>query len=419
MERFFSQIGVIRVNLKVMKYWLFLYLFCSGFAFAEIICVTGKIKNRNIIDQLSKAKSNSEITKAIYAQYHIGFISNEVEQAPDCHDCQIRSKNTSDHATAAKEILKHTLTGTANSTSQTPKLLFKPECLKASHIAINADSTSTQLSCPDGKKTLNRSFCNTEEILHYQNAVISNFYGCLKSMNLPTLSPKYLFKKYSHESGFKPYYSYSGGHGISQLVDEFIADLYEPERGLPFIKMVANSETPECSIARKILNTDLKSSGKNLNNRPTTKKACSFVEIGDGLERNILYGLIGAAKIAALELKPIFEQYDYLSKYQNDPHFEELNDLLILAAYGPGGRSGARAAIRVYSRKNNPQAFITTLNSGITSRGGREVTRYLRNYTNSNKDSKSKSNALASLLPNPLNTEFIGEQGVDACINAF
>lgn len=409
----------------------FLYLFCSGFAFAEIICVTGKSKNTNIIGQLSNAKANSEITKEIYAQYHIGFMASETHQVPDCHECQIRSKNTSDYAAAAKEILKHTSTGTAygssstshsvntNSSSQTPKLLFKPECVKASHIAINADSSSTQISCPDGKKILNRSFCNTDEVLHYQNAVISNFYGCLKSMNLPTLSPKYLFKKYSHESGFKSYYSYNSGHGISQLVDEFIADLYEPERGLPFIKMVANSTTPECSIARKILNTDLINRGKNLDRRPTTKKACSFVEIGEGLERNILYGLIGAAKIAEIELKPIFEDYDYLPKYQNDPHFSELNDLLILAAYGPGGRSGARAAIRVYSKKNDPQAFIATLKTKVTSRGGREVTRYLKNYTNSNKVSKDKNAAIASLLPNPLNTEFIGDQGVNACINVF
>ncbi len=238
-----------------------------------------------------------------------------------------------------------------------------------------------------------------EEQLDYQNAVISSFTSCAQKEGLQSVDAKSLFEMFSKESGFRPNYAYVGGVGIGQLTNIFVEDIHQKHRGYGLMKKVADSTNPECSAAKLL-------AAKDLDKKPSFSNRCNFISTGEGMERNILYTLIGMANSWQKDIKPVLQKY--LDKYSNDPQIEEVKHLAVINAYGPGGRGAARAAVaRLSSLK--PEQFVKSMKKPLFREGGKSLTVYTTNLANRQK-------SIAAALPEPIGSEF-DKTGANACIN--
>lgn len=358
-------------------------LFFINPASASETCVSGKPTEGNLVSQLQLAKKTNPITQKIYSLYNLDTSKTE---AQTCNG------NCSAKSTAPISPI------TVNQAPTAPQLIFKPECLSIS----NQTKTNTpEVSCPDGNKIKSRGICITESFLKYQNSVISNFYSCISKENFIVPSPEALYTMYSLESGFKPQYSYRGGVGLGQLTKPFVDDIHQQHRGMKFLKKISNSSSPECEVAKAIAQ-------KDINIKPNISNSCSFISVGDGLERNILYSFIGFANSWERDIEPKLRQY--IKRYPQDSNLAEIKNLALLNAYGSGGRAAARAAITRLSHLK-PDDFIKALKGPLKTRNGQSLTVYTTRLERKKRD-------LAKRMPEPLKSHFVNT-GAKACIQAY
>ncbi len=354
-------------------------------------CVSGKESSTHLIDQMKMAISNPKspafyISKSENANHipegqivSTGFCTEEA--------CRTKSSAVEDLKKFAEE---------SGMKSQKNGTLFKTECLVASSkFKANTD----EIKCPSNERTQKSfNFCINTEFLNYQNEVISNFKACADASNIKTLDAAHLFKMYTLESAFKPYYSYSGGVGIGQLTSVFVKDLHEKHRGRKNLKKIAALKSPQCKGAQMIAESDLKSP-------PSHADKCAFVTVGSGLERNILYSILGLATSWEKDIEPKLRSY--LKKYKSHPRIEEVKNLALLNSYGPG-RADARAAI-VRLSDYPPDEFIAAMKKPLPSKRG-NLTKYITRI-------EAKQKELAQdFLQEPLKSEY-AKNGAQSCVN--
>ncbi len=374
--------------MKQKEFFLAVFVLLSArISYGQQKCISGSASATNLIDQLAEAKRSSPITRLIASEFNL---QSKIE-ACTSDFCIPKTGSIPAYAQieSIQQIIQQPVASKEDSGSAL--LMFKPECMAA---ANTFKAATAEISCPAGNKASESSCINAEQ-LAYQNAVITSFANCTMKENMLGVDAAALFSMFSKESGFRPNYSYVGGVGIGQLTSIFVEDIHQKHRGYGLMKQVANSNTPDCRAAQLIAK-------KDLNNKPSLSDRCSFIGTGEGMERNIFYTLIGMANSWQKDIKPVLK--DYLEKYKNDPMIDEVKDLAVLNAYGPGGRAAARAAVSRLSVLK-PEQFIKAMKKPLYRREGRSLTIYTTNLAN-------RQNSIAKLLPSSMQ-----ETGAKACIN--
>lgn len=379
-----------------MKYFSYIILF-SGFlvfssvSFSQKICLSGKPSQGNLITQMYQAKATSPVTEVIYKQYNLDTPKEEAQaNCPECHNSL--AKRPEDLAQVASAI---------EGVPQAPTLLFKPACLVESN---TFDANAAEISCPSGVRSKTKDLCLTQEIMTYQNAVISSFISCAKKVGLTTLSPSALYSMYSLESGFKPQFASRNGLGMGQLTNIFVEDVHQKWRGYKFLKKIATSDLKECEAAKIIAQKDIQS-------KPKHSKSCSFVQMGEGMERNVLYSLVGIANLWERDLLP--KMKSFMAKNANNPLLEEIQSLTLANGYGAGGRAAARAiASRLSSL--SPEKYLANIKKPMMTVNSKSGKRRTLNIYSINMDKRQKN--IGQSLPEPIKTEF-ATKGAQACLN--
>lgn len=369
----------------------FVILLLPLLAFSEEQCLSGKSGQTNLIDQLTTAKASSSITQIISKQYQL---ENAKIEGGNCVDCD---KPLLDKPTELSQVA-----GAIDGIPQAPKLLFKAACLRES---TKITAPAAELVCPTGQRSKLNKLCMTEKVMNYQNAVISSFLSCAKKLGFPTLSPSALYKMYTQESGFKTQYVGGNGTGMGQLTRIFVDDVHQKWRGHKFLEKVAQSSLSDCEAAKIVAQKDIQT-------KPNISNICSFSSFGDGLERNVLYTLVGIANSWEKDVGPKLQTY--LNKHPNDPRITEIKDISILNAYGHGGRAAARAMIDRLSHLS-PEKFLKNANAamytGKVNRKNQPVA--LNDYS---LKVAARKDEVGKKLPEPIKSEFV-KNGAQACVN--
>lgn len=352
---------------------------------AENTCISGTPSQSSMVTQMTQAKSKSAVTDIIYKQYQLN--KGTQGKAP-CVECSgSAAKRPEDLAKVSSSI---------QGIPDAPKLVFNPTCLiKSAEYKV----ATKEVICPGGKKTKN--ICQTEEILTYQNAVISSFMSCAKKLNMQTISPDILYRLYSLESGFKPQFASKNGVGLGQLTSIFVKDVHQAWRGGEYVDKIAKTDLKECEAAKVIAKKDLNG------HSPLLSNSCAYIQIGEGMERNILYTMIGLANSWDKDLLP--KMSSYVKRYANHPNLEEVKSLTMAAAYSAGGRAAGRA---IASRLSGlaPDAYVKAIKKPMYRTKGRgTLNPYILNMDKRQKEIGAK-------FTDSLKSKF-EKEGSKACVN--
>jgi hypothetical protein len=351
-------------------------------AFSQDRCIVGNEKNNQLQLGLQSAQTKSSITQKIYQKYNL-LPKTEADANCPTGDCGQNS---------ATQQLQPLPTGGAPASPD--YVHFNAACVE---VAAQVKAGSAELNCPS-RKAGKFNFCYPKSLANYQSAVISDFYKCLRKTQDFPLTIDTLFEMYTLESGFKPYYANPGGTGMGQLTGIFIKDIHQKHRGRPILQSIANSTDSKCETAKIIAQKDLQKV-------PTLANKCDFVQVGEGMERNILYTLVGMSNSWNKDIGPLMK--DYVKKHERDPAILEVQKKALLNAYGPGGRAAARAAVRRLT-KLKPLDFVKAMSRPLMTAEGQNLT----TYTTSIAD---KQKQIAKLMKEPLLSEY-KKNGARACL---
>ena len=352
-------------------------------------CLSGEASKAQLVDQLTKAQSKSDLTKAITEKYQLSdpqkTEADALENCPNCMNA-IKTTQASINLNQIKDLSQK---------NKTPQPLFKDECLAA----VSQIKTSTQqMICPSGEKT-KQALCVTNDMYRYQAAVLNEFYQCVKAETNFPVTPEVLFEMYALESGFKPNYSYVGGVGVGQLTSIFIKDIHQKHRGHKFLKQIEASKNENCKIAQPLVTKDLKK-------EPSLKNRCDFIQYGEGFERNTLYTLVGLANIWEKDIAPKMKAFNEINK--GNPALPRAQQLALMNAYGSGGQVAAKATIRRL-KGLSPTEFISAIQKPMKTAEGKDLTEYTSKMN-------AKQDRLTKLFKAPKQLDF-ANNGARACIN--
>jgi hypothetical protein len=360
--------------------------------FAADQCLSGNPGNNHLVTQLAQAKTKSAISSELFKKYNLDQTPQADPPLTTCVSCQQGPGSqplNKDNQTTAEIMRRVSIDG---------GLLLRADCLNA---AGQTDTTTSELKCPEGTSSSKYNFCFNQDMSRYQNAAITDFYKCVKKLTNFPLSPAALFEMYSLESGFKPHFAYEGGVGMGQLTGIFVADINQKHRGFNILKKVADSADPDCNIAKKIATKDTKNPISLSNNR------CKFVEYGEGMERNVLYTMIGMANSWEKDIEPLMGTY--MEKHKANPDVKRAAELALLNTYGPGGRAAARAAVRRL-KKLPPKEFINKIGKPMYgTRGQRNLTGYIEKM-------KKRQQEITKVMT-PAQRKAHNTQGAQSCVN--
>lgn len=311
------------------------------------ICRSGDAKNTALLDLLKKAKKDSEITQAILADY-----TPKTEGTGDCPECD----NLNEQAKAQKEdiaaVVKAINPELHNPVPKPDSLLFNDECLKG---IAPYQSTTAQYTCDKAtsKPTLKKNLCVDDSLQTYQNQTLSNFTRCFIEQGITGSSdilPTTLLNIYTIENGFKPQYSSGNGVGLGQLTSIFIDDV--KTRGKVFSKKILSQPPkPECKAAALILEKDQKTP-------PSRQQVCKFMSVGEGLERNMLYSMLGLAVLLKDNIDPLLNRYNSFKSAPEEAK-QKMRELALTNSYGSGGPRATAALIkRIHNRPINGPEII-------------------------------------------------------------
>ncbi|MFN3455312.1 MAG: hypothetical protein ACK41T_10165 [Pseudobdellovibrio sp.] len=358
----------------------------SQAASANEKCLTGSAGNNHLIQQFESAKKNSAITKSLLSKYNITTLPTPVNTDPNCtEDCL---EGISPYKFENIQAIRNNIL---------PKPTIKLACLEA---AASAKSGSAERHCPSGKTVRPANSCITASLLQYQNAVITDFHKCIKTLTDAPITMSSLFEMYSQESHFRPNYSYTGGQGLGQVTSIFVKDTTQKHRGLDTLKKIGSSQSNECAIAKTIAKKDVQKLPVLNNNK------CGFIQYGEGVERNILHTMVGLTTLWEKSLSKTLK--NYMHTHKNDPKLERAKELALLNSYGRGGIAAGVAAARRLSRLK-PANFIQSINKPLYASKGKNLTAYLTEI-------HSRQKSLISKLPQAEKTAF-EQTGAHACIN--
>lgn len=276
--------------------------------------------------------------------------------------CEIPKKSASGFASMFTIGVADIKKLTVNCNSQDRPMRIKRDCVKA---ALNRDSGGEGFNCKDGKLVpfANRSAtsaCLNEKIIDYITWSTNQAIDCLSpALGAPSNSPlKYpvdprvVLKKFNSESGFNFFLAKKTGKGISQLINDPALDMagwYAPNsktrkiewnegNGKPILRAVAESKNPACAPFAKIIQDELDGEPPPLPG--TQKNYCSWISAGEGLGRNLIYGIGYFILARDRYIRPTLNRL--APKLANN--MDVLN-YFTLVAYGPKGQNEANALI--------------------------------------------------------------------------
>lgn len=373
---------------KISIHTLVLTFFCISTQAADLSCLSGDMNKPQLVDQLSKAQSKSDLSKAITAKYNLNNSQKtEADAIENCPEC-LNISNASQASLNLSQI-------NDLSKNKTTMPVFKDECLSA---VAQIKASTNQLLCPSGEKT-KKALCVTDDMYRYQAAVLSDFYQCVKAETNFPVTPEVLFEMYALESGFRPNYAYGGGIGVGQLTSIFVKDIHQKHRGQKFLKQIEASKNENCKIAQPLAAKDLKK-------QPSLNDRCDFIQYGEGFERNTLYTLVGLANSWEKDISPKMKSFN--EKNKGHPALGRAQQLALMNAYGSGGHVAAKAAIRRLSHLE-PADFIAAIQQPMKTAGGKNLTEYTSKI-------KSKQDRLTKLFKAPTQLDF-ASNGARACVN--
>lgn len=359
----------------------------------SITCISGNPNSTHLIDALAAAKQTSSISKIILKSTSKPVTT---ESAAPCAEC-LNQKNAGMNKNFDPEALANLAKYAAGGTSLNIK------CLEAAADKSFVTKETPEVHCPLNKEIKDGNSCINREILEYQNLVVSNMYSCFSKYSASPINPSSLFEIQSLESVYKTNYSSYKGHGLGQLTNIFIKDAQIEFRGLPMMKKIVADTSAECGAAREILSLDTK-------RKPilsTPKDRCRFMQIGDGLERNVLYSLIGLNTLWKNDISPHFTGYS--KKHGTHAAFPRLMEKLLQIGYGAGGPVAAKAVIKRGGHLP-PDRFLALLESKISGDSGEDLNLYVRGIAGRQKDIKDK------ITDSALKDSF-ATNGARACLN--
>jgi hypothetical protein len=346
-------------------------------------CIVGNEKNSQLQVGLKSAQTESPITQKIYQKYNL-LPKTEADSNCPTGDCR---NNTA--------VQKLSALPTGGAQASPAYVHLNEACVE---VAAQVKAGSAEIDCPS-RKTGKFNFCYPKSMANYQSAVTSDFYNCLRKTQDFPLTIDALFEMYTLESGFKPYYANTGGTGMGQLTGIFIKDIHQKHRGRPILQSIADSTDSQCEAAKLIAQKDLQK-------EPSLANKCDFVQVGEGLERNILYTLVGMSNSWNKDIGPLMK--DYIKKNERDPAILEVQKKALLNAYGAGGRAAARAAIRRLT-KLKPADFAKAMTRPLYTAEGQNLTTYTTNIA-------LKQKQIEKIMNEPLLSEY-KKNGARACLD--
>jgi len=229
---------------------------------------------------------------------------------------------------------------------------IQPRCLIA---ALSRQSGTSAFHCPnDGAgagQRINSNQCFTPPMVDFIHQSVGNALSCVKNATGISFDPITIFKKINNESGFRPFYSYNGGHGIGQLIGGTAAGIAQGRSDFGTImSSIADSNDSSCSDFKNIIQSDRANPIRG-SNAIVQNGRCRFLSMGQGMQRNLIYSLMLRASLSKTITARFKAQFP--NQNMNSPQNKELVGNLINVGYGPGGPRAALALLRSAGRSGS------------------------------------------------------------------
>ncbi len=338
-------------------FFTFIVLLEAFPAFADNACVNdpqgtrGIDKNQRINNALYTA--NDPLTKAFVAAQLKAYCSPQNTPVKTANDI--------------KKVTNSTLSINSG---------IKIECIDAS---LQREVGNTGYSCHKGTPTAFDNFkssapCVGRKTADFIQYSVNQAIKCISPTDDP-IDPRVILRKINNETGFNFYIGYTGGVGIGQLTSDPVNEIagwwdtkkvrdkktkkvvemrttYTQGNAHSVLESLTTSTNPACAPFKKIVE-------KELQDPPPTpgskKNYCSWLSVGEGLGRSLVYGL-GYYVYA----RDHFIKGALADRAPDLIKNKDLVNTLTLVAYGPGGPAQAKAMIRSLrlNNRSNPDEAI-------------------------------------------------------------
>ncbi|MDG0818220.1 hypothetical protein NWE73_17695 [Bdellovibrio sp. PAP01] len=256
--------------------------------------------------------------------------------------------------------------------SALPSGRIKAECIQAS---MQREVGNLGYSCKKGQPTAFENFkesvpCIDQKTFNFVQYSVNQALKCMSPAEDP-IDPRVILRKINNETGFNFYIGYSGGVGIGQLTSDPVNEIagwwstskvrdpkskrvikqnkYTPGNAHSILETLAANPNPACAPFKKIIEKELTTPPPS----PGSKKNyCSWLSVGEGLGRSLVYGLGYYVYARDHFIKEaLADRAPALLKYN------DVVNTLTLVAYGPGGPAQAKSLIRTLRLNNRSKPF--------------------------------------------------------------
>lgn len=198
--------------------------------------------------------------------------------------------------------------------------------------------------------------CVTDDMANYIQFAVNKAIECVSPQDNP-IDPRFILQKINNETAFNYFIGYEGGRGITQLTSPAIKAItgwsvirnkkkvdVEGEANYLLTDLAENSD-PSCAPFKKIAEEDLKDP-PNLYGRGSN--FCEWQSAGEGVTRNLIYGLTYYVHIRDNIIGPYLSKH--APKLSKDP--DVVNDFTLVAYRSPADAKALMARLRVSNSSN-------------------------------------------------------------------
>lgn len=265
-------------------------------------CINGPYEaNQELLDSFNE---NQSLMKQAYLHskvQHSNDTNGEISEfAEILRNCGLKKDVTANLVSPLlqpRRVAKSCITASLKRASRQQAYACSYPAKMKNHLAHSEQSEPLDL----GAAKRGNIQCITQDYIDYLHFAVNLAAKCLSSEG--AVDTQSLFRKINAETGFNLSLASEGGIGLMQITGycarEFTTKL---GNGHYIFREVINSSNPACEPFKKIAENDLKRS-------PSTAKEnyCAWVNPGDGLARNLLYGLGYQVHMRKTKVLPIIE----------------------------------------------------------------------------------------------------------------
>ncbi|MBO9666208.1 MAG: hypothetical protein J7501_05290 [Bdellovibrio sp.] len=321
---------------------------------------------------LAEKKQFAEVSKSAAACVESNLDINPLKSAQDIKKAakkQAAKKQLpagdDDDAFATKEFDDQ-----GKSKNQLPALIRR-DCIAAS---MKRNPGQKGYTCSTDKKTGDQDIektygqvggktqqCITDDMVNYVQFAVNRAIKCLSpepKKDVPAdeqplpVDARVIYQKFNNETGFNYSIAWNGGVGIGQLTTPAVKELAsDVGQGQHILEAVAKSNKMSCVGFKEIAESDLK-------NRPRINDGnyCDFVSSGDGLARNLMYGIGYYLQMRDGIIVPTLKKRaPQLAKNR------EVVSALTAVSYGAEGIKKAKALIYRADASSNPKTYLASI----------------------------------------------------------